>query len=116
MDDLVINLTPAAPIYTKSLSHAGMWSGVISRGKTLRLTALEGGANVGLLLYNADVTTERYNLPTRSRASTSFIFAIPTACIPTWAGCSPRSSPTRSAGTTPYAAAPTPGSLRPDTA
>jgi urea carboxylase-associated protein 2 len=39
-----------------------MWSGVISRGKTLRLTALESGANVGLLLYNADVTTERYNL------------------------------------------------------
>ena len=36
---------------------------MISRGKTLRLTALEAGANVGLLLYNADVPAERYNLP-----------------------------------------------------
>jgi urea carboxylase-associated protein 2 len=36
---------------------------VIGRGKTLRLTDLEGGANVGLLLYNADVPVERYNMP-----------------------------------------------------
>jgi urea carboxylase-associated protein 2 len=51
------------PLYTKTLTHAGMWSGVISRGKTLRLTDLEGGANVGLLLYHADLTVERYNMP-----------------------------------------------------
>jgi len=54
---------PAAPIFSKTLSHAGMWSAVVSRGKTLRLTDLEGGANVGLLLYNADLTVERYNMP-----------------------------------------------------
>jgi urea carboxylase-associated protein 2 len=59
----VINLAPAAPLYTKTLTHAGMWSGVIARGKTLRLTDLAGGANAGLLLYNADVPIERYNLP-----------------------------------------------------
>jgi uncharacterized protein len=53
----------APPIYSKTLTHAGMWSGVIARGKTLRLTDLEGGANVGLLLYNADLTVERYNMP-----------------------------------------------------
>jgi hypothetical protein len=40
-----------------------MWSGVVSRGKTLRLTDIEGGANVGMLLYNADCTSERYNMP-----------------------------------------------------
>jgi uncharacterized protein len=40
-----------------------MWSGVISRGKTLRLTDVEGGANIGALLYNADCTAERYNMP-----------------------------------------------------
>jgi hypothetical protein len=40
-----------------------MWSGVVSRGKTLRLTDLDGGANVGMLLYNADLPTERYNMP-----------------------------------------------------
>ena len=51
------------PLYTKVLTHAGMWSGMVSRGKTLRLTALEAGANVGVLLYNADLTVERYNMP-----------------------------------------------------
>ena len=61
--DLIINNAPVDAIFTKTLTHAGMWSGVISRGKTLRLTALEAGANVGLLLYNADVPSERYNLP-----------------------------------------------------
>ena len=51
------------PFYTKTLTGAGMWSGVIGRGKTLRLTDREGGANVGVLLYNADLTVERYNMP-----------------------------------------------------
>ncbi len=61
--DLVINTTPDAPILSRTLTHSGMWSGVIGRGKTLRLTDLESGANVGLLLYHADVTSERYNMP-----------------------------------------------------
>jgi hypothetical protein len=52
-----------SPVYTKALTHSGMWSGVIGRGKTLRLTALEAGANLGMLLYNADLTVERYNMP-----------------------------------------------------
>ncbi|HET7536920.1 MAG TPA: urea amidolyase associated protein UAAP1, partial [Candidatus Didemnitutus sp.] len=56
-------MTPSAPLYSKHLTRSGMWSGVIGRGKTLRLTALEAGANVGLLLFNADLTVERYNMP-----------------------------------------------------
>jgi urea carboxylase-associated protein 2 len=63
MSDLVINTTPGAPIFTRTLTHSGMWSGVVGRGKTLRLTDLEGGANVGVLLYHADVPSERYNMP-----------------------------------------------------
>jgi len=55
-------MTPS-PLYVQTLTRAGMWSGVIGRGRTLRLTDLEGGANVGLLLYNADLTVERYNMP-----------------------------------------------------
>jgi urea carboxylase-associated protein 2 len=61
--DIVINTTPDAPLLTKTLTHSGMWSGVIGRGRTLRLTDLEGGANVGMLLYHADVPSERYNMP-----------------------------------------------------
>lgn len=40
-----------------------MWSNVIKRGKTLRITDLEGGVNVGMLMYNADQPLERYNMP-----------------------------------------------------
>ena len=50
-------------LYSRTLTHAGMWSGVLARGKTLRLTDVAGGANVGLLLFNADLTVERYNMP-----------------------------------------------------
>ena len=56
-------MSSAPALYTKTLTGAGLWSGVISRGKTLRLTDREGGANIGLLLYNADLTVERYNMP-----------------------------------------------------
>ncbi len=52
-----------SPIFEKELLGAGMWSGVISRGKRLRLTDLDGGANVGMLLYNAHERHERYNMP-----------------------------------------------------
>ena len=34
-------MSASQPLYTKTLTHSGMWSGVIGRGKTLRLTALE---------------------------------------------------------------------------
>jgi urea carboxylase-associated protein 2 len=51
------------PFYEKILHGAGMWSAVVSRNKRLRLTDLDGGANVGMLLYNALERAERYNMP-----------------------------------------------------
>jgi hypothetical protein len=65
-------MSTIAPLYAKTLIHAGMWSGVISRGKTLRLTDRQGGANVGLLLYNADLTVERYNMPDTLKGQHTF--------------------------------------------
>ncbi len=47
----------------RTLTHGGMWSAVISRGKRLRLTDLSGGSNVSMLLYNALERQERYNMP-----------------------------------------------------
>ncbi len=67
----------ASPVFSKTLTHAGMWSGVISRGKTLRLTDLEGGANVGLLLYNAEVPVERYNMPDTLKGQHIFFLTRP---------------------------------------
>ncbi|MCB1090738.1 MAG: DUF1989 domain-containing protein, partial [Verrucomicrobiae bacterium] len=43
-----------SPLYTTQIRGGGMWSQVLGRGKTLRMTDLEGGANVSMLLYNAD--------------------------------------------------------------
>ncbi len=50
-------------LFKVTLHPAGMWSQRIKRGKTLRITDLEGGANVSMLLYNADQPLERYNMP-----------------------------------------------------
>ena len=78
--DPVINSSPPAPVFTKTLTHAGLWSGVVSRGKTLRLTDLAGGANVGMLLYHADVPTERYNFPDTLKGQHIFYLRAP-SCL-----------------------------------
>lgn len=65
------------PVYTKNLEGAGMWSAVVSRGKSLRLTALEAGANVAMLLYNAHNLTERYNMPDTLKGQHIFRLAAP---------------------------------------
>lgn len=62
MTEPLIDTAPRAALYSRTLDRAGMWSGVIGRGKRLRITDLEGGANVGMLLYHADVPSERYNM------------------------------------------------------
>lgn len=59
-------------IYQKTLIGGGMWSQTISRGKVLRLTDLEGGANVSTLLYNADEPIERYNMPDTLKGQHTF--------------------------------------------
>lgn len=64
-------------LYTKELTGAGMWSAVVSRGKSLRLSALEDGANVGMLLYNAHNLAERYNMPDTLKGQHIFRLAHP---------------------------------------
>lgn len=63
--------------YEKTLTGAGMWSGVISRGKRLRLTDVEGGANVPMLLYNALERNERYNMPDTLKGQHIFYLRAP---------------------------------------
>ena len=64
-------------LYEKTLTGAGMWSGVISRGKRLRMTDLEGGANVSMLLYNALERNERYNMPDTLKGQHIFYLRAP---------------------------------------
>ncbi|GAA5131617.1 urea carboxylase-associated family protein [Luteolibacter yonseiensis] len=65
------------PLFEKTLSGAGMWSAVISRGKRLRLTDTDGGANVGMLLYNTRERTERYNMPDTLKGQHIFYLRSP---------------------------------------
>lgn len=51
-----------APLWTHQVPGGTHWSGLLSRGTTLRLTDLEGGTNAAMILYNADDRTERYNM------------------------------------------------------
>jgi urea carboxylase-associated protein 2 len=64
-------------IFEKILHGAGMWSGVVSRGKCLRLTDLDGGCNVGMLLYNALERHERYNMPDTLKGQHVFHLSAP---------------------------------------
>jgi urea carboxylase-associated protein 2 len=52
-----------APFHEETLPPAASWSCVCRRGTALRLTDLEGGANVAALLYRADDPLERYCMP-----------------------------------------------------
>lgn len=65
------------PIFTRRLEGAGMFSAVIGRGKTLRITAEAQDANVGMLLYNADQLTERYNMPDTLKGQHVFYLTTP---------------------------------------
>src|SRR4029453_4532307 len=55
-------------LFEEHLPGGGLWSWVLRRHSTLRLTDLEGGANVGLMAYNADAPLERLNVPDTLKA------------------------------------------------
>jgi urea carboxylase-associated protein 2 len=55
-------------LFEEYLPGGGLWSRVVRRHTTLRLTDLEGGANVGLMAYNANAPLDRLNLPDTLKA------------------------------------------------
>jgi hypothetical protein len=55
-------------IWSKTIYPGGKWSGTIGRGKLLRFTALNNGANISMLMYNARDLSERYNMPDTLKA------------------------------------------------
>ena len=58
----------------EEIPGGAMWSHVLRRHQTLRLTDLEGGANVAALFYNRDLLIERYNMPDTLKAQhTAFL-------------------------------------------
>jgi uncharacterized protein len=55
-------------LFSVELRGGATWSHVLKRGTALRLTDLEGGANVALACFNAENFTERLNLPDTLKA------------------------------------------------
>ena len=55
-------------LFEEELPGGGMWSWVLRRHTTLRITDKEGGANVGLMAFNAVQPLDRLNLPDTLKA------------------------------------------------
>lgn len=60
---MTTSLTLRPTLYEETVPGGGHTSFVLKRGQLLRLTDIEGGANVSLLLFNAVEKSERLNLP-----------------------------------------------------
>jgi urea carboxylase-associated protein 2 len=59
---------PDTLLYEEHLPGGGLWSAVLRRHQVLRLTDLEGGANVSLMAWNAAAPLDRLNLPDTLKA------------------------------------------------
>lgn len=55
-------LEPEQLLWQEQVPGGAHWSGVLRRGTTLRVSAIEGGANVSMLFYNYEDRLERYNM------------------------------------------------------
>jgi len=58
--------------YTTEIAPGGHWSLRMRKGTLMRLTDLEGGANVGMLFYNPENLLERYNAPDSLKCQHTF--------------------------------------------
>lgn len=61
-------LNPGPVLWQEKIPGGAHWSGVMRRGTALRLTDLEGGANVSALFWNFEEKSERYNMPDTLKA------------------------------------------------
>ncbi len=67
-------IDPAKLLWEEFIPGGAHWSGVIRRGNTLRITDINGGANVSALLFNQEEKSERYNMADTLKAQqTAFL-------------------------------------------
>lgn len=55
-------------LYKEILTAGSTWSHVLKRGTALRMTDVEGGANIAAYFLNFDLPAERFNLPDTLKA------------------------------------------------
>ena len=60
--------TKSDVLWEEAVPAGSNWSHVLKRGTALRMTDVEGGANVGALFYNFEIPVERYNMPDTLKA------------------------------------------------
>ena len=61
-------------LWQETIPGGNHWSGLIRRGMALRITDVEGGANLSALFYNPEDKLERYNMPDTLKAQhTAFL-------------------------------------------
>jgi urea carboxylase-associated protein 2 len=55
-------------LFDEIVQPGATWSHILKRGTSLRVTDVEGGANVGAIFYNSENCSERYNMPDTLKA------------------------------------------------
>jgi urea carboxylase-associated protein 2 len=55
-------------LFEEIVQPGSTWSHVLKRGTVLKMTDIDGGANVGALFHNWENTAERYNMPDTLKA------------------------------------------------
>ena len=61
-------MTQPSILWEETIQPGATWSHVLKRGTALRITDIEGGANVGALFFNFECPVERYNMPDTLKA------------------------------------------------
>lgn len=82
------------------LPGGGHLSFVLKRGQILRMTDIEGGANVSLLMLNPHEKSERLNLPDTLKGQHTARLTAGHCFTPTWDACWQASPQTPAAGMT----------------
>ena len=59
-------------VYTTQLPGNGHWSLELRRGSLMKITDIEGGANLAMLFYNPRNLLERYNAPDTLKCQHTF--------------------------------------------
>ena len=55
-------------LWAETVPGGATWSHVLKRGTALRITDVEGGANVAAYFLNFEIPAERFNLPDTLKA------------------------------------------------
>jgi uncharacterized protein YcgI (DUF1989 family) len=65
---------PELELWAETLPGGMHWSGLLRRGNTLRITDVQGRANLSALFFNCDDRSERYSMPDTLKAQhTAFL-------------------------------------------